>query len=147
MPKLMSLKVAKDRIKPIDESSSIGEQIKYYRCMAGLRQDELANKIGFERGMISKYENKEIKLLNVKAFKAIMQELDIEDKMIVHDDYISFMFNNPIQQLLDFKIKNNIESTDLSKLIDTDISVIKRWERGQSQMTRASYNKLKKCMD
>lgn len=147
MPKLMSLKVAKDRIKPIDESSSIGEQIKYYRCMAGLRQDELANKIGFERGMISKYENKEIKLLNVKAFKAIMQELDIEDKMIVHDDYISFMLNNPIQQLLDFKIKNNIESTDLSKLIDTDISVIKRWERGQSQMTRASYNKLKKCMD
>lgn len=27
-----------------------------------------------------------------------------------------------------------------------DISVIKKWETGKSQMTRASYNKLKKCM-
>ena len=37
--------------------------------------------------------------------------------MIVHDDYISFMLNNPIQQLLDFKIKNNIRLIKKSNVI------------------------------
>ncbi len=78
--------------------------------------------------------------------KDIIKELDIENKIVMNDDDIAFLLDNPIQTILDFRKKNNLKRIDLAKMLDKDISVIKKWETGKSQMTRASYNKLKKCM-
>ena len=78
--------------------------------------------------------------------KDIIKELDIEDKIVINDDYIAFLLDNPIKTILDFRKKNNLKRIDLAKMLDKDISVIEKWETGKSQMTRASYNKLKKCM-
>ena len=88
----------------------------------------------------------ELKLVNIKLIKDIIKELDIEDKIVINDDYIAFLLNNPIKAILDFRKKNNLKRIDLARMLDKDISVIKKWETGKSQMTRASYNKLKKCM-
>lgn len=134
------------KIPKINENSTLGEQIKYYRRLANVKQSDLCTKLGCDRGVIDIIENREIKLINVGLIKAIIKELEIEDKIIINDDYILFMLNKPSEQLRDFRKKNNIKRVELAKLIGTNISVIKRWERGQSQMTRASFNKLKKCM-
>lgn len=84
------------KIPQINENSTLGEQIKYYRRLANIKQTDLCLKLGCDRGVLDHLENRELKLVNVKLIK--------------------------------------------------DISVIKKWETGKSQMTRASYNKLKKCM-
>ena len=85
-------------------------------------------------------------LFNVKLIKDIIKELDIADKIVINDDYIAFLFDNPSQTILDFRKKHNLKQIDLAKMLDKDISVIKNWETSKSQMTRASYNKFKKCM-
>ena len=78
--------------------------------------------------------------------KDIIKELDIADKIVINDDYIAFLLDNPSQTILDFRKEHNLKQIDLSKMLDKDISVIKKWETSKSQMTRVSYNKLKKCM-
>lgn len=137
---------AKWKIPQIDENSTLGEQIKYYRRLANIKQTDLCLKLGCDRGVLDHLENRELKLVNIKLIKDVIKELNIEDKIIINDDYIAFLLDNPIKTILDFRKKNNFKRVDLAKMLDKDISVIKKWETGKSQMTRASYNKLKKCM-
>lgn len=134
------------KIPKINENSTLGEQIKYYRRLANIKQLDLCHKLGCDRGVLDNLENRDIKLVNVKLIKNVLKELNIEDKININDDYISFMLNKPSEQLKEYRRRNNLKRIDLSRMIGTDISVIKKWEKGQSQMTRASYNKLKKCM-
>ena len=134
------------KIPKINENSTLGEQIKYYRRLANVKQGDLCKKLGCDRGVLDHLENRELKLVNIKLIKDIIKELNIEDKIVINDDYIAFLLDNPIKAILDFRKKNNLRRIDLARMIDKDISVIKRWENGKSQMTRASYNKLKKCM-
>lgn len=134
------------KIPQINENSTLGEQIKYYRRLANIKQADLCLKLGCDRGVLDHLENRELKLVNIKLIKDIIKELDIVDKININDDYIAFLLDNPIQTILDFRKKNNLKQIDLAKMLDKDISVIKKWETGKSQMTRASYDKLKKCM-
>ena len=137
---------AKWKIPQINENSTLGEQIKYYRRLANIRQTDLCLKFGCDRGVLNRLKNKELKLVNVKLIKDIIKELDIADKIVINDDYIAFLLDNPSQTILDFRKEHNLKQIDLSKMLDKDISVIKKWETSKSQMTRVSYNKLKKCM-
>lgn len=134
------------KIPRINENSTLGEQIKYYRRLANIKQTDLCLKLGCDRGVLDHLENRELKLVNINLIKDIIKELNIEDKIIINDDYIAFLLDNPIQTILNFRKKNNLKRIDLARMLDKDISVIKKWETGKSQMTRASYNKLKKCM-
>ena len=48
------------KIYSINKDSSIGEQIKYYRRLAGYKQPELSLKLGFTRQALHHLENQEI---------------------------------------------------------------------------------------
>ncbi len=134
------------KIPQINENSTIGEQIKYYRRLANIRQTDLCLKLGYDRGVLDHLENREMKLINIDLIKDIIRELKIEDKIIINDDYIAFLLDNPSKTILDFRKKNNLKRIDLARILKTHVSVIKRWENVKCQMTRTSYNKLKKCM-
>lgn len=135
------------KIPQIDKNSTIGEQIKYYRRLANIKQTDLCIKLGCDRGVLDRLENRELKLVNVKLIKDIIKELDIEDKIAINDDYIAFLLDNPIQTILDFRKKNNLKQIDLAKMLGKSLSVIKNWESGKTQMTRANYDKLKIFLD
>ncbi len=135
------------KIPQINENSTLGQQIKYYRRLANIKQADLAKELGYDRGVIDVIENRELKLVNVRLLKEIIKRLNIQDKIMINDDYISFLFNNPSKAIIDFRKKNNLNITDLAKMLNTEVSVIKKWESGKAQMTRTSYNKLKKYMN
>lgn len=137
---------AKWKIPQINENSTLGEQIKYYRRLANIRQTDLCLKLGCDRGVFNRLENKELKLVNVKLIKDIIKELDIADKIVINDDYIAFLFDNPSQTILDFRKKHNLKQVDLARMLGKSVSVIKNWESGKSQLTRASYDKLKSIL-
>ena len=134
------------KMPKITENSTIGEQIKYYRRLANVKQSDLCEKIGCERGALMCLENKDIKLANTNVIKGVIKELNIENKIIINDDYVSFTLNNPSKEIVNFRKKNKLKVIDLSKMIKTETSVIKRWESGKAQITRKSYDKLKKYM-
>ena len=134
---------AKWKIPQINGNTTLGEQIKYYRRLANIKQTDLCLKLGCDRGVLDRLENRELKLVNVKLIKDIIKELDIEDKIVMNDNYIAFLLDNPSRTILDFRKKNNLKRIDLARMLGKSVSVIKNWETGKSQMTRASYNRLK----
>lgn len=135
------------KVPKYNPNSSIGKQIQYFRRKQHIRQIDLANKLNCDRGVIFNIENKESKLINVKLLKAIINELDIKDKIIINDDYIKFILNNPKEEIRKLRKKYNMTRNSFGEMLGIKFSVIKNWESGKSQPTRTSFEKIKKCMD
>ena len=134
------------KIPTLSETDGIGKQIQYYRRLANIKQEDLCERLGCERGAIRHIESGEMKLVDVDFLKRVLRELGIEDKIVINDDYIDFLLHDPSKAISDYKEHNNLSTLDLSKMIGVDKSVIRKWETGKSQITRTSYNKLKQCM-
>ena len=45
-------------------------------------------------------ENQEMKLVDIKLLKGVIEELGIEDKIIINDDYIKFLLDDPCKNII-----------------------------------------------
>lgn len=120
---------------------SLGGQIKYYRKLKGLSQEELGEAVGITKFGIRHIENDELLLVNLSLVDKLVAYLGIEDK-VYYDDYIEFIKNNPAAQLKTYRKKKNITMYQLSKLMNTAYSTVKKWENNKSVISRSSYQKL-----
>ncbi|MFA7515087.1 MAG: helix-turn-helix domain-containing protein [Bacilli bacterium] len=130
-------------VEPIEANASIGKQIKYYRRIANIKQEDLSIKLGYSRDALHHIENSEMKLVDINLIKSIIKELDIKDKLNINDDYIKFLLNNPCKTI--YKIRNELglSRKEFSEILDVSITSIRRWELGNSHISRSKYNKLK----
>ena len=113
------------KIPQINENSTIGEQIKYYCRLANIKQTALCLKLGCDRGVLDHLENRELKLVNINLIKGVIKKLDIEDKIIINNDYIAFLLDNPSEAILDFRKKNNLKQVDLARMLGKSLSAIR----------------------
>lgn len=134
------------KIYSINKDSSIGEQIKYYRRLAGYKQPELSLKLGFTRQALHHLENQEMKLVDIKLLKGVIEELGIEDKIIINDDYIKFLLDDPCKNIIKIRERMNLTRQEFADMLEVSITSVRRWENGNSHISRNKYNKLKKCM-
>ena len=124
-----------------DKDSSLGSQIKYYRVLRRMTQEELGEAIGMTKHAIRHIENDEMLLVNLSLVDKLVSCLDIEDK-IQYDDYIQFIKNNPAAQMKAYRKKKNITMYELSKLLNINYTTVKRWEGGKSVLSRESFKRL-----
>lgn len=133
---------ARWRLPLIDEKSSLGEQIKYYRRLANIKQKDLSNKIGYSKNALKNIENNEIKAVNIEMIIAIINELNIKDKISITDDYILFLMNNPAEQIIAFRKIQKLSVSQFAKKIGVSESSVRRWEKGNNHISRKEYNKM-----
>ena len=108
----------KQYIDPIEinESSSVGEQIKYYRQLMGIQQKDVAKIIDIDRYTMYQLENKEYKqLYDKKHLKDVISFLDIEDKIIWNDKYLEFIYKDKQEEIYEFRMKYGISRVDLGR--------------------------------
>ena len=93
------------QVEPITSKSTLGEQIKYYRSIDDIKQTDLGIKLNFHRSTLNHLENKDMKLINVELIKGIIEELNIQDKININDEYISFLLDNPCDKIIEARQK------------------------------------------
>lgn len=135
------------KIPQINENSSLGEQIKYYRRLAKIKQSDLCNKLNCDRGVLDVLENREMKLVNINFIKKVLRELNIEDKISINDEYIAFLLDNPSKKIIELRKSFNLTRNAFAELIGVSMTSVKRWENGNGHISREMYKKLKKCMN
>lgn len=131
------------QVKPITSQSSLGEQIKYYRSIDDIKQTDLGVKLNFHRSTLNHLENKDMKLVNVELIKGIIEELNIQDKININDEYISFLLDNPCDKIIEARQKLKLSRKDFANLLGVDISSVRRWELGNHHISRKKYERLK----
>lgn len=138
---------AKWNLPQIDNNSTIGVQIKYYRRLANIKQTDLSLKLGYTRQALNHIENAEMKLVNINLLKDVIKELKIEEKININDEYILFLLNNPSKKVIELRNKLNISRFEFAKLIGVSITSIARWENGNNHISREKYEKIKLYME
>ena len=123
--------------------STLGEQIKYYRRLNDVKQTDLGVKLNFERSTLNHLENREMKLVNVKLIKGIIEELDIENEININDDYIKFLLDNPCEKIRKARKKLKLTIQQFGELLGVSDTSVRRWEHGHHQISRKKYERLK----
>jgi len=131
-------------VKSINKNSTLGEQIKYYRRRANIKQTDLSLKLGYSRDALRHIENEEMKLVDINLIKGIIDELNIADKININDDYIHFLLGNPRETIIDLRREMNLTLRSFANMLDVSATSVKRWECGNSLMSRAKFEQLKK---
>lgn len=128
---------------PMVNNASVGSQIKYYRELKGMTQEELGNAVGTSKHTIRRIENQEMLLVNLPLLDKLIAYLDIKDKINYEDDYLMFIKNNPVSQIKAYRKKKNITMYQLSIILNTSYGTVKRWESGKQTISRKSFERLK----
>lgn len=123
---------------------SLGSQIKYFRELQGITQEELGTAVGMTKYAIRNIENNEMRLVNLSLLDKLIDYLGIQDKIRYEDEYIRFIKNNPIALIKDYRKRNNLTQYQLSKLLNVGDGTVKQWETGRCTISRNSYEKIKK---
>ena len=134
------------QVKNITSQSTLGEQIKYYRSIDDIKQTDLGTKLNFHRSTLNHLENKDIKLVNVELIKGIIKELNIEDKLIINDEYISFLLDNPCDKILKARKKLKVSRQAFADLLGVSDTSVRRWELGNTHISRKKYERLKEYL-
>ncbi|MCI8544823.1 MAG: helix-turn-helix transcriptional regulator [Bacilli bacterium] len=87
-----------------------------------------------------------MKLVDIKLLKGVIEELGIEDKIIINDDYIKFLLDDPCKNIIKIRERMNLTRQEFADMLEVSITSVRRWENGNSHISRNKYNKLKKCM-
>lgn len=140
----------KQYIDPIEinESSSVGDQIKYYRQLMGIQQKDVAKIIDIDRYTMYQLENKEYKqLYDKKHLKDVISFLDIEDKIIWNDKYLEFIYKDKQEEIYEFRMKYGISRVDLGRMMNVYEDTIMKWETNKSTISRKSYDSFIKIRE
>lgn len=131
---------------PMVNNAFLGSQIKYYRELKGITQEELGKAVGISKYTIRRIENQEMLLVNLPLLDKLITYLDIADKITYEDDYLRFIKNNPVSQIKAYRKKKNITMYQLSEILNTSYSTVKKWESGKQTISRKCYERLKKLL-
>lgn len=135
-------------LNPIDENSSFGEQIKYYRKLLRIEQQDLADKLNIDRYTLYCIENKVYKqLFSPDIILKIIEELNIKDKIIWNDNYIEFVLYGRGNRIREFRKKENISRYELALKLNVQYGTIKKWENNTAIISRHKFNELHILME
>ncbi|HEX3029694.1 MAG TPA: helix-turn-helix transcriptional regulator, partial [Clostridia bacterium] len=118
--------------------STIGDRIKHYRLMKGLKQKDIYEKIGIDKSTYIRYESKAVAGLELELCNKICNAIGIEPEL-VYDEYLSFIASDYGTTIRDFREKHKLTHKKFGTLIGIHPKVTGRWEKGKSKPTRASY--------
>ena len=135
----------KDYIEPIEinDNSSVGDQIKHYRQLKGVQQKDVAKHIDIDRYTMYQIENKDYKQIYYpETIRKIIDYLEIEDKIIWNDPYLKFIVYDEYEKIKEFRLKADIPQKDFANLLDVEASTLRKWETGESKMSRKNFEKF-----
>lgn len=126
----------------INETSTIGEQIKYYRQIKGIYQKDIAKLLNIERYTMYHLENNSYKQIYLpEVIRKVINYLEIEDKIIWNDKYVEFIIKDRQHEIRDFRIQNNLTLKEFSNLMKISESTIVCWENNKKVISRKMYNR------
>lgn len=125
------------------DTSTVGGRIRYYRLQKNLLQKDLANKCGYDRTTILRYERND-KQHTLESVNRIASALQIEPELL-YDDYLKFL-TNCAESIFTARKKMKLSRIEFAKLLGVNKHSIFRWEKGQAYPFISNWYKIKKYL-
>ena len=124
-----------------DMITNVSDKLRYYRYKKALRQRDVAEFIGIDRGTYARYEENP-EYIPVDSLVKIAKLFEIQPEELLLDDYNKFLFNNQGKQIKDIRKRLGMTQNEFGKRVGVHGGTVKRWESNKIHIQRSTYEKI-----
>ena len=130
----------------IDDASSFGKQINYFRKLKNIRAKDMAKALNIGYSTILRIENdnfnRKLNHQSIIILNKIIDYMDIRDKLnFSNNDYLDFILNK--QPSIIVELKEKIGRIKLAKELKVSADSVTRWINNEVVISKENYAKLK----
>lgn len=130
----------------IDDASSFGKQINYFRKLKNIRAKDMAKALNIGYSTILRIENdnfnRKLNHQSIIILNKIIDYMDIRDKLnFSNNDYLDFILNK--QSSIIAELKEKIGRIKLAKKLKVSADSVTRWINNEVVISKENYAKLK----
>ena len=130
----------------IDDASSFGKQINYFRKPKNIRAKDMAKALNIGYSTILRIENdnfnQKLNHQSIIILNKIIDYMDIRDKLnFSNNDYLDFILNK--QPSIIVELKEKIGRIKLAKELKVSADTVTRWINNEVVISKENYAKLK----
>ena len=130
----------------IDDASSFGKQINYFRKLKNIRAKDMAKALNIGYNTILRIENddfnRKLNHQSIIILNKIIDYMDIRDKLnFSNNDYLDFILNK--QSSIIVELKEKIGRIKLAKELKVSADSVTRWINNEVVISKENYAKLK----
>ena len=130
----------------IDDTSSFGKQINYFRKLKNIRAKDMAKALNIGYSTILRIENdnfnRKLNHQSIIILNKIIDYMDIRDKLnFSNNDYLDFILNK--QSSIIAELKEKIGRIKLAKKLKVSADSVTRWINNEVVISKENYAKLK----
>lgn len=143
-------KVTSFNMEEINDETSIGKQVKYFRKINNVRITDMAVELGIGYNTIVRLEeqsdNRNLNHKSIQIINKIIDYLEIRDKLnFNNNDYLDFILNK--QSLTIKKLKDKIVRMEIASELNINPDSVNRWITSDVVISKRNYYQIKKVLE
>lgn len=143
-------KVTSFNMEEINDETSIGKQVKYFRKINNIRITNMATELGIGYNTSVRLEeqsdNRNLNHKSIQIINKIIDCLEIRDKLnFNNNDYLDFILNK--QSLTIKKIKDKIVRMEIASELNINPDSVNRWITSDVVISKRNYYQIKKMLE
>lgn len=137
-------------MEEINDETSIGKKVKYFRKINNVRITNMATELGIGYNTIVRLEeqsdNRNLNHKSIQIINKIIDYLEIRDKLnFNNNDYLDFILNK--QSLTIKKLKDKIVRMEIASELNINPDSVNRWITSDVVISRKHYHQIKKMLE
>ena len=143
-------KVTSFNMEEINDETSIGKQVKYFRKINNIRITNMATELEIGYNTIVRLEeqsdNRNLNHKSIQIINKIIDYLEIRDKLnFNNNDYLDFILNK--QSLTIKKLKDKIVRMEIASELNINPDSVNRWITSDVVISKRNYYQIKKVLE
>lgn len=137
-------------MEEINDETSIGKQVKYFRKINNIRITNMATELGIGYNTSVRLEeqsdNRNLNHKSIQIINKIIDCLEIRDKLnFNNNDYLDFILNK--QSLTIKKLKDKIVRMEIASELNINPDSVNRWITSDVVISKRNYYQIKKMLE
>ena len=137
-------------MEEINDETSIGKQVKYFRKINNVRITDMAVGLGIGYNTIVRLEeqsdNRNLNHKSIQIINKIINYLDIRDKLnFSNNEYLDFTLNKQSSAIKE--LKDKIGRMEIANELNVTPDSVNRWITSDIVISRKHYHQIKKMLE
>lgn len=137
-------------MEEINDETSIGKQIKYFRKINNIRITDMAEELEIGYNTIVRLEeqsdNRNLNHKSIQIINKIIDYLDIRDKLnFSNNEYLDFILNKQSSAIKE--LKDKIGRMEIANELNINPDSVNRWITSDIVISKKHYHQIKKMLE
>lgn len=120
---------------------TVADKLRYYRYRKALRQRDVAEYVGIDRGTYAGYEEG-ADFIPLDNLMKIAELLELNPRDLLIDDYSRFLYEGQGQQIRSIRKGLGMTQNEFGKIMGVHGGTVKKWEGDKVTISRSTWENI-----